>query len=209
MNHRPRAKQHSQAIPVSPCPSVLSVRPFCLKMSSKSLADRFAAVTEQKVQEDFMKMSYAELADLRITFGEAKVNQRYIDVVQQDPKYVKWFTQKYQKSEKMAHRTFLFFIQLYVERMELTQGKDQANTPPESPQGLVLHAKSKSAPRRARSPAEISSWTDEELSQAGSVENVAIQQEHRLNAMESTLSQIAHQVQMLTQTIMAKNLLEN
>ena len=174
-------------------------------MSSKSLADRFAAVTEQKVQEDFMKMSYAELAELRITFGEAKVNQRYIDVVQQDPKYIKWFTQKYQKSEKLAHKTFLFFIQLYVERLELTQGKDHQDASPESPKTTAPHAKSKSAPR----PAQNTAWSDEELSDSWSVDDQVTQQGHQLNAMESTLSQIAQQVQMLTQAIMAKNHQEN
>ena len=92
-------------------------------MSALSLVERFSKVTEKKNQDEFLKMSYADLSEQRITFGEAKVNQRYIDVVQQDPKYVKWFTGKYQDSQKPGHRSFLFFINMYVERMELTQGQ--------------------------------------------------------------------------------------
>ena len=179
--------------------------------ASKSLSDRFAAVTDQKVQEDFMKMSYSELSELRIAFGESKVNQKYIDVVQQDPKYVKWFTQRYQDSQKQAHKSFLFFIQMYVERMELSQGKENIQTMPGSPRRPAPHAKSKSAPRPTEIHSEAGSWSDgdESLGRSWNVENEVTQQGYRLNAMESTLSQIAQQMQMLTQMIAAKGNQEN
>jgi hypothetical protein len=57
-------------------------------MASKSLADRFATVTETKVNEEFMQDSYEELSQMRISFGETKLNQKFIDVIEQDPKYV-------------------------------------------------------------------------------------------------------------------------
>ena len=37
--------------------------------------------------------------------------------------YVKWFAKTYAKSEKTSHKSFLFFLNLYVERLELTQGQ--------------------------------------------------------------------------------------
>ena len=84
-------------------------------------------------------------------------------------------------------------------------GKDHQDASPESPKTTAPHAKSKSAPR----PAQNTAWSDEELSDSWSVDDQVTQQGHRLNAMESTLSQIAQQVQMLTQAIMAKNHQEN
>jgi hypothetical protein len=170
-------------------------------MSALSLVERFSKVTEKKNQDEFLKMSYADLSEQRITFGEAKVNQRYIDVVQQDPKYVKWFTGKYQDSQKPGHRSFLFFINMYVERMELTQGTGQTESPSNSPVQKTLKAKSKSAPRASSPPIERSTWSDDELSRSWSVEDEVNQQGHRLNNMESTLAQIAQQMQVLTQMV--------
>ena len=90
-------------------------------MANKTLADRFAAVTETKVNEEFIQQSYKELSQMRISFGETRLNQKFIDVIEQDHKYVKWFTKKYAESQKRAHQAFIYFISLYVERMELTQ----------------------------------------------------------------------------------------
>ena len=138
-------------------------------MSALSLVEHFSKVTEKKNQDEFMKMSYAELSEQRITFGEAKVNQRYIDVVQQDPKYVKWFSGKYQDSQKPGHRSFLFFINIYVERMELTQGDrsdgvHSQQSCAEDSEGKVRERSSASSP-----PIERSDWSDD-LSRSWSVE---------------------------------------
>ena len=174
-------------------------------MASQSLSQRFAQVTEKKaekeMEEEFMKMSYADLAEQRITFGETKVNQKYLDVVQKDPKYVKWFTAKYQDSKKPAHRAFLFFISMYVERLELTQEKPSPNSPLVSPRPMGTQAKSKSAPRPQTNLIETGSWSDEDLERSWSVEDEVNQQGHCLNQMEGTLTQIAQQIQILTQMV--------
>ena len=65
---------------------------------------------------------------------------------------MKWFTGKYQDSQKPGDRSFLFFINMYVERMELTQGTGQTESPPDSPVQKTLKAKSKSAPRATSPP---------------------------------------------------------
>jgi hypothetical protein len=88
-------------------------------MASSSLVDRFQALQTQKKTEEFQAMSYQELADMRITFGETKLNQKFITVIEEDPKYTQWFARKYQNSQKESHQAFLYFLQLYVERKEL------------------------------------------------------------------------------------------
>ena len=98
-------------------------------MASSDLVDRFKALQTQKKTEEFQGMSYQELADMRVTFGEAKLNQKFIDVIEGDPKYTQWFARKYQNSQKESHRAFLYFLEIYVERKEMeksleTQGED-------------------------------------------------------------------------------------
>lgn len=185
----------------------ISLIPVPVMSSSNpvSLADRFAAVVEQKQEEEFQKISFAQLSDLRISFGETKLNQRYIDVVKEDPKYVKWFAKKYAQSEKSSHRSFLYFLNLYVERMELTQGNLAPDDHPESPARLNLRAKAKCAPRPSAPPSEVGSWSDEDLGRSWSVQAEVNQQGERLNSMEGTLAQIAQQLQALSQMVMAQN----
>ena len=170
-------------------------------MASKSLADRFAAVTETKVNEEFMQHSYEELSQMRISFGETKLNQKFIDVIEQDPKYVKWFAKKYAESQKRAHQAFLYFINIYVERLELTQEGTSVESPKNQTSNLMLKPKAKCALKPSVVPEEVSSWSEDELERSWSVEDEVSQQDQRLNNMENTMSQIASQLQILTQMI--------
>ena len=170
-------------------------------MASKSLADRFAAVTETKVNEEFMQHSYEELSQMRISFGETKLNQKFIDVIEQDPKYVKWFTKKYAESQKRSHQAFIYFINLYVERLELTQQGTSVESPKNQTMNLMLKPKAKSVPKPSVMPEEVSSWSEDELERSWSVEDEVSQQGQRLNNMETAMSQIANQLQILTQMI--------
>ena len=89
-------------------PRLTQARPSTLtNMAQSTLAERFQAVTTQKNTVEFMKMSYKQLAKQRISFGEAKLGQRF-----QDPKYTAWFVKKYETSQKHAHHAFLHYINL-------------------------------------------------------------------------------------------------
>ena len=150
-------------------------------------------------------MSYDQLAQMRIAFGETKVNQTFQEVVETDPKYVQWFTRKYGDSQKATHRPFLYFVELYVERMELIQDK--------SPRGEQviptpgLQAKAKMAPRRMPDMESEDEWSEPGSVKPWSMvqeENLQIQaemsaQRERISNMENSLSQIMQQLQALTQ----------
>ena len=170
-------------------------------MASKTLADRFSAVVETKVNEEFMKMSYEEPSQMRISFGETKLNQKFIDVIEQDPKYVKWFSKKYAESQKKAHQAFLYFLNLYVERLELIQEGITMGSTKFQAVSETLKPKSKCAPKPSMVSEDISSWSEDELERSWSVEDEVSQQGQRLNNMEATMSQIANQLQILTQMI--------
>ena len=152
---------------------------------------------ERGVHEDVDE----ELSQMRISFGETKLNQKFIDVIEQDPKYVKWFSKKYAESQKKAHQAFLYFLNLYVERLELTQEGITMGSTKFQAVSETLKPKSKCAPKPSMVSEDISSWSEDELERSWSVEDEVSQQGQRLNNMEATMSQIANQLQILTQMI--------
>eukprot|EP00435_Cladocopium_sp_Y103_P023764 s606_g5.t1 len=177
----------------------------CMTMIHKGME----AVTSQKRHEEFQSMSYEQLSQMRIAFGESKVNQKFIDVIQEDPKYVQWFVRKYAGSKKATHAPFLYFVELYVERLELTQESPTSKENKDQTKGPLL-TKSKAAARKPIDLESQGSWSDSEPSKPWSVvheENQVIQdelsiQKDRISNMENSLSQIAVQLQNLTQLAM-------
>lgn len=174
-------------------------------MASSSRADRFQAVTSQKKIKEYQKMSCDERSKMRVSFGETKLNQTFLEVIETDPKYVQWFRSKYGNSQKASHLPFLYFVSLYVERLELTQ----ETSPKGHPETMIPGFKAK-AKAMDKKPIDLESdgvWSESEAGKPWSVvqeENSLIQaelsvQKDRISHMENSLSQIAPQLQHLTQ----------
>ena len=174
-----------------------------------SLADRFQVAVTQKKHEEYQGMSYEQLSQMQIAFGEAKVNQTFIHVIKDDPKYVAWFLKKYSDSKKAAHQPFLYFIQLYVERMELLQDRDP-EMPVTEAQQIHLEPKSRAMPPRPDDALSQESGSASEHDKPWSLiqeENSVTQgelsaQRERISNMENSLAQITQQLQTLTQLAM-------
>ena len=172
-------------------------------MSTPSLADRLQAVTNQKRHEEFQNMSFDQLSEMRIAFGETKLNQKFIDVITEE-----WFTRKYSESKKPSHQAFLYFVELYVERQELIQDSPKAQE--KKPTPSMIMTQSKAAARKPIDLESHGSWSDSEPSKPWSVvheenqviQNELSQQNDRISNMENSLSQIALQLQTLTQLAM-------
>ena len=176
-------------------------------MPKISLADRFQALQEDQKKEEFMALSYEQLSQMRIAFGETKVNQTFLEVIEGDPKYVQWFARKYQDSKKEAHQAFLHFLDIYLERKEMERGLEQTV---ESPRRLHLQPKSKSrpAPRLPAEDGSPNSWIAETMPWEGPMDEhlvpLPVQEEldenrRRITNMENALVQISQQLQVLTQ----------
>ena len=159
-----------------------------------------------------MKMTYEQLANQRISFGEAKLGQKFQDVVQQDPKYATWFIKKYETSQKPAHQSFVHFISQYVERQEMQLEAE----PLAQPNKYELKAKAKAQPMRVQYPetpdnASQASWSEEDVSKPWSViqeetsqriQEEVMHQNGRIENMENALQQITHQLQALTHAML-------
>ena len=183
-------------------------------MASMSLAERFQAVTAHVKTEEYQKKSYDELSKMTIAFGEAKVGQTFQEVIQTDPKYVQWFTRKYGESQKETHKAFLYFINLYVERQELTQGSDQKDPQKPHVSAMALKAKSRAAPSHNVDSVSQDSWSEEDMPWIPTsaphqmAEEVEIQGA-RITRIEDSLTQITQQLQalmsMAQQNVLAKS----
>ena len=180
---------------------------------SNQLADRFEAVQtlraqEQQVQE-VNKMSFEELGRQVIVFGEAKKGQKFVDVVNHDPSYCKWFLKKWGTSPKREHQLFSHYLQRWIERQELEQGMNPNHTeksPGESPSQVCPKAKSMPATAGGRSsmkePIDLeleddeSEWWDKVMPNNNRQES---ENTKRLDQLEGVLSEVISQLKLLTQ----------
>lgn len=116
-------------------------------MSTTDLVSRFDAVSAFQNQENqeqaLKKMSFEELGQQTILFGEAKKGQKFGQVVQKDPTYCRWFLKKWGNSLKAEHRMFCQYLMMWVERKEATLGLEN----PEEPQTGNFPASSNVCPK--------------------------------------------------------------
>jgi hypothetical protein len=129
---------------------------------------------------------------------------------------VAWFTNRYEKSGKESHQKFLHYVQIKVERAELEGTTVPVCSGGTSPT-IHLTAKAKPMPKKKTTapPAEqVTAWdADEEESELypGEIEmgmsamgtegnqQEVVQLEHRMQQVETTLSQIVHLLENLQQ----------
>ena len=148
-----------------------------------------------------MSMSFEEVGQLTIRFGESKLGQQFSEVVKEDQKYCQWFIRKFAESSKPEHREFLHYLNLYVERKELELNvldqavpKSKAKPPTKIKAGMA-HGSQSNGPSMIDFDPEEESW-DQISAQGLIVEN---QNSQRLDVIEDALSQIMNQLQVLTQ----------
>ena len=171
-------------------------------MSTSQLADRFAAVKSKQGQSEktaeLSQMSFAQLSQMTIKFGEAKIGKTYEEVLKTDPRYCQWFLKKYAQSEKPEHMEFAHYLALYVERQELMQEKDGS---PKAQQPAAK-AKAKSAAAMPMfSEGSVIDLEEEDLWDALTDQRLQQMEGHnsqRLDHLEGALSQLMGQIQNLT-----------
>ena len=172
----------------------------------KQLADRFEAVKQKTGQAEktaeLNQMSYAQLSQMTIKLGEAKIGKTYGEVLQNDPRYCQGFLKKYAESEKPEHMEFAHFLALYVERQELMMEKAE----PDHPKMPRAKAKAKSAAMPSFTEGSMMGsvidleeddlW--EALTENQKSQQAEIHNSQRLDQLEGALSQLMGQIQQLT-----------
>jgi len=163
-----------------------------------ALANRFEkmrqATTEAVDMNKLKVMPFSELQELTIKFGDAKRGQPYHQVVQEDPRYCKWFLSNYGNSQKGTHQEFAFYLRAYTEKMEnmekITGGKKDLKS-----KAPGKGASSKENPKTP-SLSEEEDWDPIE----GGVPR-DLETHFRINQLEQMMQQMVIQVQGLTQAV--------
>lgn len=175
-------------------------------MSSLSQRLKQIQTPTEPVKIDFSHLSLAQLEETKVDFGQTHNGKTYREMWQNHQDWILWFTGRYEKSGKESHQKMLHFIQLMIERAELT-GTSVPMTKGPAPKSSLAMIKAKAMPKKAiQPPIEATSvWdaTEEEyeifteeaemgLSVAGPEGNNpdVSHLEHRMLHVETTLSQI-------------------
>eukprot|EP00435_Cladocopium_sp_Y103_P029323 s3443_g7.t1 len=188
-----------------------------------SLAQRLqnvqAPMTETR--PDLSHLSLQDLKEQKIAFGKTHQGRTFQEVWDNEQTWVKWFVQRFADSNKAEHVIFLKFVELMIERAELTGKTVPLTNQTEVEKVLALsHAPKMSsampktkakaqAKMAAQIPVETSVWDlDEEedpelfemIREEHPVENnVQIQNfENRMQGVERALASILQHLENMT-----------
>ena len=133
-----------------------------------SLSKRLQQVQEIKPPAplDFSQWSLADLEESKIDFGKQQLGKKYRQVWEDEQHWVMWFIQHYEKSTKMEHQKFIHFVNLKVERAEISGQTVPVILPAEGPKNvprsmIMPKAKAKNQ-SRPLSPGRPCPWDDVE-----------------------------------------------
>ena len=97
---------------------------------------------------DFSKMSVEAMDHMKIDFGRQQLGKTFKTVWDQEQSWVTWFAQHYEHSHKYEHQMFLHYVELKVERAELTQQAIPVTNPtPKTKMPATVATKSRAMPK--------------------------------------------------------------
>ena len=179
---------------------------------------------KETMRARILLFSLEELETHTISFGKAHLGDTFQHVWDTDQKWVHWFISHYPTSSKTSHRFFRHFVEMKVERAELTGIRVPLTEPivlPEPPASSVHgntypkakgHPKAKAVAKSTAQPINDQVW--QEVRDQAAEEYQWIHEEDMLNAMieapdvshletrmlnmENALSQVISQLERLT-----------
>lgn len=169
-------------------------------MANMTLADRFAAVTETKAHTAVLRGAVSDAHLLRRDEAEPEIHRcdrarsQVCQVVHQE---VCREPKASSPGVHLLHRPL-------CGTNGADSGRNHRGISKEPSHDQHAEAKDQGAPKLSVVPEDISSWSEDELDQSWSAADEVSQQGERLNNMENTMSQIANQLQILTQMIHAQ-----
>lgn len=160
--------------------------------------------TQEQVT-DLWAMSFEELSNLTITFGEAKVGQKFSKVIQEDPKYCQWFLTRWGQSPKLEHQKFTYFLNMWIEQQEANMNDALKPSAPSLSESGKSYPKAKA--KSLAKPSNIDDFSDWEDMDKSWPDPVALEEVNatvlndntqRIEKLESVMNQILVHIQQLT-----------
>ena len=140
-----------------------------------SLAARLQQIQlpASEMRPDMTHLSLDQLRNQKITFGRTHTGRSFQHMWDNEQGWITWFVQRYSESTKAEHLIFLRYVELEVERAELTgtqvpvinlkdieKAMTTSNSPTlPTPRTQVPKAKAKSMPMNLP---EVNAWEEEE-----------------------------------------------
>ena len=177
-------------------------------MSSLSQRLKELQVPGEVAKFDFSHLSFSQLEETKVDFGQAHLGRTYREMWLNHQEWLLWFAGRYEKSGKESHQKILHYVQLMVERAELSGTRIPVHKGVPSSVKTVK-PKAKTWPKKLAQPPNetISVWDADEMEEfemygdeieagmsvvaatEGPSPNVA-HLEARMLSMENALSQI-------------------
>ena len=132
------------------------VSKFLSVIAMSSLSHRLKALQIPSAPEkyNFDHLSLKDLEESTIDFGQTHRGKTYLEMWNRHQDWIGWFVNHYEKSGKENHQKVIHFIQMKIERAELTgEGIPQHAGPKMS--HMKPKMKAKAACRKQQMPAEI------------------------------------------------------
>ena len=158
----------------------------------------FRCHPELREKDQLKQMQLPQLSEMTIAFGQTKLGHG--EVINTDPRYCRWFLGKYGDSKKMEHRTFVRFLNLWIDQKELEQEQ------PTQPSAKAV-AKGRPSPDHGRrsppsptlDPIDLDDEeTWDEIQMSRSEKHAEEVNAHRLDQVEEVLNHVLTQLQLLT-----------
>ncbi|CAL1155270.1 unnamed protein product [Cladocopium goreaui] len=177
-------------------------------MSSLSQRLKELQVPGETAKFDFSHLSLSQLEETKVDFGQAHVGRTYREMWLNHQEWLLWFAGRYEKSGKESHQKILHYVQLMVERADVSGTRIPVHKGVPS-SVKIEKLKAKAWPQKLAQPPNetISVWDATEMEEfemygdeieagmsvvaatEGPSPNVA-QLEARMLSMENALSQI-------------------
>ena len=181
-------------------------------MVMSTLAQRLQKVQlpQTTPEFDFSKYTMDQLETYRIKFGKTHVGQTFNHMWCHEQKWVLWFSQHYSQSTKWEHRLFLHYVELKVERCELSgiavpvtssRSKEAQPTSMETPPMMLPQAKARMAPTKCSQPSvwdqEVDTELFEVINEGPPEENLEAvsHMEARMATLENAINHIIHHLE--------------
>ncbi|CAE7226014.1 unnamed protein product, partial [Symbiodinium necroappetens] len=188
-------------------PSQTSKDPSVNTSQQESAKQLSAAACQCHVDRSYQLGSpLCQVEDMTIDFGKAMKGRTYLDVVENEGDWTKWFLDHFKNSEKHNHKAFMIFVEKYVKQSEqieaeLLSAEGSAEPATTTSRTAAPKPKPKAYPRHAVVPSDRGPTTDQWdlLSVSGELEPAL---DNQVSSLATRMTQLEH---VMEQVLMSGN----
>ncbi|OLQ00779.1 hypothetical protein AK812_SmicGene16521 [Symbiodinium microadriaticum] len=180
-----------------------------MSTGATTLAARFARLRNPSLNlslEELENLTLEQLQDMTIDFGKAMKGRTYLDVVENEGDWTKWFLDHFKNSEKHNHKAFTIFVEKYVKQSEQIEAEllsAEGSAEPATttmPRTAAPKPRPKAYPRHAVVSSDRGPTTDQWdlLSVSGELEPAL---DNQVSSLATRMTQLEHVMEQVLVTL--------